>query len=389
MHKILDLDAFKCYFGYKLLKIFNKFLIKEKLRKLSGLNKNPVFYFTSISIILLGLMCLSCQSFASTAIYGNGKICLSKFSGGFSGQNSENLFFSQSGKIALETPDLKIVQDNCVFGISAPNVVSAKVLGDIFGSSQSNKREVAAYIVQSGDTLQSIASANNISVNTLAWANDMSASSSIKVGQELAILPVDGVLHVIKSGDTVGGVASKYVAKSDEIIAFNDLASQDDIYIGDILIVPGGTMPKKSTPILNNQIPVANNYYIFPAQGYVAQLLHYFNAIDLANKCGTPIYAAAAGTVQRAVGNGLYNQGMGNHITILHSNGTVTYYGHLMSLFVKPGEKVDVGQNIALMGGQPGMPGAGKSTGCHVHFQVVGAANPLAKYAKGTTISYK
>lgn len=372
-----------------MLKIFSKFLIKEKLRKLSGLNKNPVFYFVSVSIILLGSMCLSCQSFASTAIYGNGRVALADFFNTSSGHNSDSLFFSQNGKIALETPDFKIVQDNSVFGISAPNVVSAKVLGDIFGSNQSSKREVITYIVQPGDTLQSIASANNISVNTLAWANDISASSSIKAGQELAILPVDGVLHVIKSGDTVGGVASKYSAKSDEIIAFNDLVNQDDVYVGDILIVPGGVMPKKSTPILNNQMPVANNYYIFPAQGYIAQHLHYFNAIDLANKCGTPIYAAAAGTVQRAVGNGLYNQGMGNHITILHPNGTVTYYGHLMTLFVKPGEKVDVGQNIALMGGQPGMPGAGKSTGCHVHFQVVGAANPLAKYAKGTTISYK
>jgi murein DD-endopeptidase MepM/ murein hydrolase activator NlpD len=41
------------------------------------------------------------------------------------------------------------------------------------------------------------------------------------------------------------------------------------------------------------------------------------------------------------------------------------------------------------MGGAPGMAGAGDSTGCHLHFQVVGAKNPLAAYKVGSIISYK
>ena len=59
------------------------------------------------------------------------------------------------------------------------------------------------------------------------------------------------------------------------------------------------------------------------------------------------------------------------------------------SVAVKPGEKVYTGQNIASMGGAPGMAGAGKSTGCHLHFQVIGAKNPLSVYKLGSTISYK
>lgn len=237
--------------------------------------------------------------------------------------------------------------------------------------------------------MQSIADTNKISLNTLLWANDLTSSSALKVGQSLAVLPTDGVLHVVKSGDTVSAIAQAYKANSDNIIAYNDLANQDDIYIGDILVVPGGVKTKKSAPLINNQIPLANNYFIFPTQGKITQGLHYFNAVDTANKCGTPIYAAAAGVVQRAVANGGYNSGMGNHITILHGNGTVTYYGHLMTLLVKSGDTVYTGQNIALMGGAPGMAGAGDSTGCHLHFQVVGATNPLAKYPVGTVISYK
>ena len=146
-------------------------------------------------------------------------------------------------------------------------------------------------------------------------------------------------------------------------------------------------MPKKAAPVIN-QIPLANNYFIFPAQGRITQGLHYYNAVDIANKCGTPIYAPAAGVVQRVVLTG-WNEGMGNYMTILHSNGAVTYYAHIQAALVRPGDSVYTGQNIALMGGAPGMAGAGNSTGCHLHFEVVGARNPLAAYVKGATISYK
>lgn len=302
---------------------------------------------------------------------------------------STALFSSKADTIALETPDLKILQDNTLSSIAVPSVVTGKVLGDVFGATNQNKREVTDYEVQPGDTIQSIAAANNISVNTLLWANDMTSSSKLKVGDTLVILPTDGVLHVVKSGDTISAISQKYKTDSNSVIAYNDLANQDDIYIGDILIVPGGTMPKKAGPVNNNQIPLADNFFIFPVQGQISQGLHYYNAVDVRNNCGTPVYAAAAGVVQRAVGNGGYNGGMGNHITILHSNGTVTYYGHLMTLLVKPGDKVYTGQNIGLVGGAPGMAGAGNSTGCHLHFQVMGARNPLSGYAVGAKISYK
>ncbi len=357
---------------------------------LRGGLKNPLLYFGLVSVFLLSAIYMSCDSSASASLVGGRATFFNSFFDKASSLNRNNLFSSLANAIPLETPDLKIIQNNTIGGISAPYIVSGKVLGDVFGGSNSNQKEVVTYIVKAGDTMQSVADSYNISVNTLAWANDLASSSKIKVGQNLTILPTDGVLHAIKSGDTISGIAQTYKAKSDEIISYNDLANKDDIYIGDILIVAGGTMPKKATSsVAVNQIPLASNYFIYPTQGYIAQGLHYYNAVDIANKCGTPIYAAAAGVVQRAVGNGGYNGGKGNYITILHANGTSTYYGHLMSLFVKAGDSVYTGQNIALMGGEPGMAGAGKSTGCHVHFQVMGAKNWLTSYAKNTTISYK
>jgi LysM repeat protein len=384
----------------KLLKLFNKLLIRINLlggqRKnySRGFFKNPLLYFGASAFFLLGATYASCGNPADMGMLTNSRaVFFNPFLNNTVKASSGALFSSQANEISLETPDLKIMQGNTLGGISAPYIVSGKVLGDVFGgdSSQSQKKEVVNYAIQPGDTLQSVANVYGISLNTLLWANDLTNSSTIKVGQNLAILPVDGVLHVVKSGDTVSAIAQTYKAKQDDIISFNGLLDQGDVYIGDILIIPGGVMTKKasSSSSANNQIPLANDYFIFPVQGQISQGLHYYNAVDIRNSCGTPIYAAAAGTVQRAVGNGGWNSGMGNHITILHSNGTVTYYGHLMTLLVNPGDKVYTGQKIALMGGAPGMAGAGNSTGCHLHFEVVGARNPLASYARGSNISYK
>ena len=372
-----------------MLKILNKALIWIKGVKLWGFLKNPLFYFGSISIVLFWGMY---ASFDNPANFGNFTDSRAVFFNSFFNKanslSKDSLFSSQASALLLETPDLKIMQDNTLCGVSTPCVVSGKVLGDTFGGSNQNQKEVNEYIVQPGDTLQSIADTNNISVNTLLWANDLTSFSTIKVGQSLTVLPVDGVLHIVKSGDTIFGIAQAYKAKMDDVIAYNDLANQDDIYIGDILIVPGGVIPKKSSPIIINRIPLADNFFIFPVQGRITQGLHYYNAVDIGAKCGSPIFAAAAGVVQRAYNDGGWHQGGGNYITILHSNGVVSYYGHVMTALVRPGDRVYTGQNIALVGGAPGMAGAGKSTGCHVHFDVYFSVNPFAKYPVGTYLKY-
>jgi murein DD-endopeptidase MepM/ murein hydrolase activator NlpD len=313
--------------------------------------------------------------------YGDAVFSNSSFKNG-SNPSDNDLFFSPQKALAFETPDLKIIQDNFVFGVSVPRILSTQTLGSMFGSSDQNKREVTDYTVEPGDTIDSLAEKFKISANTIAWANSLSRGSALKVGQSLTILPVSGLIHVVKSGDTISDIAKTYKAKVDAIVDFNNLSGEGDIFIGDLLIIPDGVMPQKSTP-LAPQNPVPDSFFIYPAEGVITQGLHYFNAVDVANKCGTPIYATASGTVQRAIGNGGWNFGMGNHITILHSGGITTYYGHLMTLFVKPGDRVSVGDRIGLMGE------TGKTTGCHVHFQVIGARNPLGQYSVGTKVKYK
>jgi len=134
--------------------------------------------------------------------------------------NKNDLLFSQGKALAIETPDLKIIQDNSLGGVSTVQVLTPRVLGDILGTSDQDRKDVIEYNVQPGDTLQSIAQNYGISVNTLLWANSLTSSSTIKVGQTLIILPVNGIIYVIKSGDTISELGKKYKSKIADIVAF-------------------------------------------------------------------------------------------------------------------------------------------------------------------------
>ena len=81
---------------------------------------------------------------------------------------------------------------------------------------------------------------------------------------------------------------------------------------------------------------------------------------DLAAKEGTPVAAAAAGTVVHAGPAGTY----GNLVTLRHDDGFETRYAHLSAVTVKAGDRVDAGQQLGNVGT------TGYSTGPHLHFEV-------------------
>lgn len=85
---------------------------------------------------------------------------------------------------------------------------------------------------------------------------------------------------------------------------------------------------------------------------------------------GTPVRAAASGAIVFAgtAGTGLTSGRTGYAVVIRHAVGD-TYYGHLSKIDVKVGDRVSVGQTIGASGGQKGTPGAGNSTGPHLHFE--------------------
>lgn len=82
--------------------------------------------------------------------------------------------------------------------------------------------------------------------------------------------------------------------------------------------------------------------------------------IDIPCGSGTPVVAAASGTVIVAT----YNYAEGNYVAIDHGGGVVTLYMHNSSLAVSAGQSVTAGQTIAYAGS------TGVSTGPHCHFGV-------------------
>lgn len=231
-------------------------------------------------------------------------------------------------------------------------------------------------------------------------ANELD-STKIQVGQELLILPVNGIIHMVEKGESINSIAKKYNAKRDEVISYNDLSSEGTVYIGDVLIVPNGKMPKQVVPSTSTsssyaQVTLPNSYFIVPTVGTVTQGAHYsytsngkayYTAIDISNAIGTPVVAAAGGTVQIAKNRWPY----GNYITILHPNGVVSLYAHL-SFFGKgidAGAKVSQGQIIGYMGNTGRTVRGTGGTGSHLHFETRGASNPLtALFGRGSKISY-
>ena len=101
---------------------------------------------------------------------------------------------------------------------------------------------------------------------------------------------------------------------------------------------------------------------------------------DFGIGCGTPVHAAASGTViQTALTIGYGNQLVINH-GVVHGVGLATSYNHLMRFSVGYGAHVSRGQLIGYSGGGEGMYGAGYSTGCHLHFMVYvngGTVDPM------------
>lgn len=99
---------------------------------------------------------------------------------------------------------------------------------------------VIIYEVQSGDTISGIAEANNITVNTILWANELDDVDSIRPGDKLFILPVSGLKYIVQNNDTIEEIAKKYKADKDKIIAFNDLPANGEIEKGQEITIPDG-----------------------------------------------------------------------------------------------------------------------------------------------------
>jgi len=128
--------------------------------------------------------------------------------------------------------------------------------------------------------------------------------------------------------------------------------------------------PQESAPPASSGGGASSSGFVWPVSGVVTSGfgprwggMH--EGLDIAAPCGTPLRAAAAGTIIFAGWMG----GYGNLTIIDHGNGLATAYGHQSAIYA--GGTVSQGQTIGAVGT------TGHSTGCHLHFEVRVNGSPV------------
>jgi surface antigen/LysM repeat protein len=151
----------------------------------------------------------------------------------------DNLAFVPLAKAPTSVnPDIKEESNN-----ENLSLVGGQALTANFGSPLKDPEEnggVKIYEVKPGDTVSGIAAVNNITVNTILWANDLDNVDSIMPGDKIFILPVAGLSYTVKKGDTIESIASKYKADKDRIISFNSLPADGQLTEDEEIVIPDG-----------------------------------------------------------------------------------------------------------------------------------------------------
>lgn len=295
--------------------------------------------------------------------------------------------------------------------ISRYSGVSASSSGVLFNSSgqtviAQKQFKVTQYIVQSGDSLSSIAAKyssqdNVITVDSIMWANGLSSSEVLKTGMKLDIPPVSGVLHTVKKGDTVIELAKKYKiinpkSSPEEINGaiqqITDLNLLDiqvvqtasgesrvpELVEGQRIIIPGGVIiaqipvvstDQKRTPISTSlslpqlKAPTGQSF-VWPVYGGAGKISQYFSAwhkaLDISDGSSPYLVAMADGYVDFA---GYSEPLCWTQVRIVYDNGYTSIYCHMsfVDSAIKAKVRVTQGQIVGRMGK------SGAATGIHVH----------------------
>jgi murein DD-endopeptidase MepM/ murein hydrolase activator NlpD len=264
------------------------------------------------------------------------------------------------------------------------------------------RKELSTYVVQDGDTVFGIAEKFGLQPQTILWGNYnilLDDPHSLKAGQELTILPVDGVYWQWLGGIPFGQWAKFYGVTAADVINLpanhidpNTVGDPENanIKVGTWLIIPGGSRefvnwsaplgvtrtdpasarvlgPGACDPI--NGGAVGYGTYVYPTNAHYLSGFDYnektnHRGIDLAGDLGSGVYATDAGVIVYA---GWNNYGYGNMIMIDHGNGFQSLYAHLSEIYRGCGQSVGQGEAIGAVGS------TGRSSGPHLHFELMTA----------------
>lgn len=280
---------------------------------------------------------------------------------------------TETGETAVAAPILESAADLPV--LTEAGLVPAPYPHTYQGKPPAHNFET--YVVKRGDTPVGIAEKFGIRTETILGGNPQLSqeSSLLQTGVELIILPIDAVLHDVQPGDSLESLAEQYGIPQADIIAYasNNLEFPYRLYPDTQIVVPGAvrelfvwTPPSLAAVSPGGGVRplvVGTGTFIFPvnSRNYTQFFWYGHPGLDIALPEGTAVVAADTGTVTYAGWN-IY--GYGNLIVINHGNGYETFYGHLSSINVTPGQVVTKGQFIGLSGN------TGNSSGPHIHFEI-------------------
>ncbi len=170
-------------------------------------------------------------------------------------------------------------------------------------------------------------------------------------------------------------ITEKYETELKEMASVDDAVSKLYIEPKKVVVASKNTSTKvKASGSVNTATTISSNKVNLgislnrPVSGIISSRFGVRSSIrssahtglDIATSTGTPVAAAASGTVTFSGWKGSY----GNLLVITHSNGIQTYYGHCNKLYVSAGQSVSAGQTVAAVGS------TGNSTGPHLHFEI-------------------
>jgi len=299
------------------------------------------------------------------------------------------IFFGVAFGPSLVRNTLNESEKQIVDGVGGGEVLGLSLgeVGLVTLESDKPPSSVQDYMIRDGDTLSGLSVKFGSSADTIKWLNESVDWKKLKPGTVVKIPPVTGVVYKVKPGDTIYSIAKKFEANAQAIVdfPFNTFSNDETFALvaGQTLVIPDGVMP--DTPSVapsarlanvltpNAGVVSATGSFVWPAAGRITQKYSWYHpAIDIASSEGGPILAADSGTV---VTSGWSTVGYGNHIVIDHGNGWKTLYAHLSVLSVSVGQGVSRGNTIGQMGS------TGRSTGTHLHFEIIGPSakvDPLA-----------
>lgn len=251
-------------------------------------------------------------------------------------------------------------------------------LGEVREQLKARETATLQHTIKRGETLSTIAKKYGLSVKSLVQTNNLSNPNFVYEGQVLTLITNEEaaknytapVIHRLQRGETIWELAKRYQTAVDEILAANNISDAKKLEPGLELTIPGAAILAAQTPnrLIASRSPErpSNTGFVWPTKGYISSgygprwgKFHY--GLDIAANTGTPLVAIAAG---RITDSG-WRQGYGYMVRIDHQNGWVSVYGHCSKLYVKAGQQVRRGQQIAAIGQ------TGNATGPHVHLEMI------------------